>query len=1072
MPRHRLVTGPFSVLEGELFGAIEALQAGDPLAKVDVVVPTNLLGLDLRRRYTGWRAARAQGRGHANLRFPTFFDLARETAGDVPGRPAPSSLLFAVVASAVSRVPEASRFGTVRHRVGFARAVEATLRDLRDAGISPEAFRDWASAGSHSASRRGLLEALGALYGDVARQLFGFADDAATFRAAAAAAAVRARAKPSEAPLLVHGFYDFTGLQRDLVAALAGSRPLFVFFPRYGGDLGDFALGTEKLLSEILGCEAETVASAKPQAERCARSTFLQRFAARETGGELPEDGTLAVVSAADDASEAREAAREILIGREQGRPLAGTAILVRQESDARRFDAALGRAGIPCFRRPADTWSDTPAGRALALWLRLEEEGFRRDDVLDVLELSTVSTPDPHAPHFRGLARQCGVLRGLDAWDAAVARLAQASSEPEVDEDSRTRFASRLPGGPEAARRLAKRWAALRDSASGWPAGPLAFADWASEARRRIERLFEPHDVPEPAAAALEALASLSEGGGGVSREVAFEVFLSGLASRAAEPGRLGRDGVAILTVMEARGLAFDHIVVPGLVEKSFPARARPDPLLFDDERQDLARQTGRPLAPRTLHRPAEERLLFAIASDAAMQRLVLTASRRDSALDRERTLSQFFTRAQDAAGRVRKTLLGNTTTFGPAVSLSEARHRALDSDGAAALAGVFPPLEAALARRAARGKPFGPFEGLLESPDLSAMLAPHVPGPSKSVSPSAIEMFCKCAYQYFFKHVVKLRPIDETEEPADLGPLQLGTLVHDASRRAALARRGKPFGELMDDRALSRLAGASASEALDAFEQKNGFLLSPPLMREIALDRVRDHVQAWLLFERRGTRGAFAPAGAEVRFGPPTGHDRSDDPDLSSDEPALSEHYVLLHGQIDLVSVDAAAGSTRVTDFKVKASANAVDAIARQRREGAVVWSGEMLQLPVYALAAAGPVGRKGGLPAAISSEYLFLAADPGLDSPSVRVESVGLDPAGTRDAVAKLEFILEEMRASVSAGVFRPRPGGTLRKEQCQICDFKAVCGPGHERLYERKAENPDKAVARLDLVSKIL
>ena len=1070
MPRHRLVIGPFSALEGALFGAIETLQAGDPLTRVDIVVPTNLLGLDLRRRYTHWRAARTEGRGHANLRFPTFFDLARSIAGDVPGLPAPSSLLFAAVTSAIARVPEAGRFGPVRHRVGFARAVEATIQDLRDAGVLPEGFHAWASAASAGQEeRRRLLEALGALHAEVTRQLEGYADDAATFRAAAAA--LKAGSGLSEAPLLVHGFYDFTGLQRDLLAALAASRPLLVLLPHSGGDLGDFARGTEKLLSGVLGTQAEMAAPGPLRSEGSAFLVFLQRLAAREGGSELPDDETLAIVSAADDASEAREAAREILIGREQGLPLAQTAILVRQEADAARFEAALGRAGIPNFRRPADTWSDTPAGRALVLWLRLEEEGFRRDDVLDVLELSTVESPDPHAPHFRGLARQCGVLRGLDAWDAAVARLAASGSEPEADEDSRSRFASRMPGGAEAARRLADRWTALRDSASGWPAGPLTFADWALEARRRLERLFAPGEPPEAAAAACEALAALSEGSGEVSREVAFEVFLSGLASRAVEPGRLGRDGVAILTVMEARGLAFDHVIVPGLVEKSFPARSRPDPLLFDDERDSLASRTGRPLAPRTLQRPAEERLLFAIATDAARRRLVLTASRRDSALDRERTPSQFFTRAQDAAGRVRKTLLGSTTRFGPAVSLSEARQRVLDTDGATGLAAVFPPLQAALARRAAREDPFGPFEGLLTSPDLSAMLAPLAPGPSRSVSPSAIEMFCTCAYRYYFKHVVRLRPIEETEEPADLGPLELGTLVHDAARRAASARRGRPFVELTDDRALSRLAGACASEAIDAFEKKNGFVLSPPLMREIALGRVRHHVQAWLQFEKRGERGAFAPAGAEVRFGPPTGPDRAADPDLSSEEPALSEHGVLLHGQVDLVSVNGSAGETRVTDFKVKMSTKAIDGIVRQRRDGAVVWSGEMLQLPVYALAAAGPIGRKGSLPASIASEYLFLAADPDRESPSVRVEAVGLDPAGTREAVARLEVILETMRASVSGGVFRPRPSGTLRKEQCSLCDYKTICGPGHEALYARKASHPDPAVSRLDLVSRI-
>ncbi|MGH9398915.1 MAG: PD-(D/E)XK nuclease family protein [Thermoanaerobaculia bacterium] len=1065
MTRHRFLAGPFSSLEIALFEAIEAGQREDPLARVDVVVPTNLLGLDLRRRYTSWLAARAGTRGHANLRFLTFLDLARETAGDVPGRPAPPSLMFAAVASAIAQVPEAARFGALRHRVGFARAVEATLRDLRDAGISPGAFRSWVD--THApVERRGVLEALAQLHAEVARALEDFADDAATFGAAAARAAAAAS---SAQPLHIYGFYDFTGLQRELVAALARGRPLAVFLPRYGGDLGDFARATEAFLGGILGLDPEPAALEPPGSSR---SAFFERLAARETGRELPEDGTLAIVSAADDASEAREVAREIRIARDAGLPLATTAILVRQEADAARLDAALNRAGLPRFRRPAETWADTPGGRALSLWLRLEEEGFRRDEVLDVLELSAVGHPDPRAPHFRGLVRQSGVVRGFEEWSAAVARLAQVDAAGGSEDELRLRRVSRLPGSPEAARQLALRWAALRDSASGWPTGPLTFSGWAAQARRRLARLFEPEEVPEAAEAALAALDGLSQTSGEVSREVAFEVFLSGLASRGAAPGRLGRNGVAILTVMEARGLAFDHVIVPGLVEKSFPARARPDPLLFDDERESLARETGKPIAARTLLRPAEERLLFAIAADASRRKLTLSASRRDSALDRERTLSQFFTRAQDAAGRVRETMLGGPTAFGPPVSLSEARRRALDLDGAEALAALFPPLEAALLRRAQRGEPsFGPFEGRLKSPDLSAALSAHVPGPAKPVSPSALERFCRCAYQYFFHDVLKLKPIEETEEPADLNPLELGTLVHDAARRAALSLRGKPFGELSDGRALSRLAGSCAAEALEAFEKNNGFVLSPPLMREIALDRVRDHVHGWLSFERRPPRGAFAPAGAEVRFGPPTGRETSADPELSSDEPALSGQGVPLRGQIDLVCVDLPAGTARVTDFKVKASPKAIEAIARQRRDGAVLWSGEMLQLPVYALAAAGPIGRKGGLPADVASEYLLLAADPRLEEPSVLVEPVGLDPAGTRDAVEKLEVILETIRVSITEGVFRPRTEGKLRKEQCQHCDYRAVCGPGHIRLYEKKAQNPDTGVRRLDLLGQI-
>lgn len=1057
MTRHRLVAGPFSALAPRLFEAIGELQRGDPLQRVEVLVGSNLLGLDLRRRLAVAIADGSPRRGHGNVRYLTFLDLARELAGPGPGRAATPALLFAAVAAAIPRVPEAKRFGDVRHRVGFAAAVEATLRDLLDAGIPADAFSSWTAAFPDEA-RRAPLAALAALYREAAGRLSGFAHEAAILREAAQ------RAQASERPLLVYGFYDFTGLQRDLLAALGERRTLHVFLPKYEADLGDFSRRAEDFLSRALSCKVELVERAQSSS---ALSGFSARFSVRAADKPLSQDGTLALVSAADDGAEAREAAREILMAREGGLPLPGTAILLRQAADGPRFAAALGRAGIPCFRRPAETWAETPAGRALALWLRLEEEGFRRDDVLDVLELVRADQPDPLASHFRGLVRQAGVVRGAASWDAAVLRLRKAAADGAPDEEKRGRLATRLPGGPEAANRLADRWHALRESSVGWPEGPLLLSAWADEARRRLTTLFAPDEIPEPAAAALDGLAALPDDVGEVSREAAFEVLLSSLSIRAADSGHLGKDGVAILTVMEARGLSFDHVLVPGLVERSFPARARPDPLLFDEERESLAAATGRPIATRTRERPAEERLLFAVATDAAVRRLTLLASRRDSALDRERTPSQLFTRARDAAGFERRTLLGSPAPFGPAVSLSEARRRFLDADGSAALAAVFPPLAAALERRARMGEPFfGPFEGRLASPDLAKALAAHVPGPGRPVSASALERFCRCAYQYFFQHVVKLRPVEETEEPADLTPLELGGLFHDAARRAALERRGKPFADLSDDRALRRLASSCASEALDDFERESGVLFSPPLMREIALDRLRDHVEAWLRFERRELRGAFAPEGAEVRFGAAFAENGGADPALSTDEPAVSGGGVPLRGRIDCVSVDPAARETRVTDFKVKLSPKVVRELVKARAEGSALWGGEMLQLPVYALAAEGPVRRKGALPPAIASEYVLLAADPALEKPSVRVESAALDPVATRSAIGHLDRILGTVRASIAAGVFRPRPEGALRSDQCSLCDFVTICGPGHERLYARKAEHPDDAIRKLD------
>src|SRR5262249_41166192 len=156
----------------------------------------NLLGLDLRRRLAGRISDSGARSGHANVRFLTFLDLAREIAGPMPGRPAPPALLFALVAAAVARSAEARCFGELRHRVGVVRALEATVRDLLDAGVPAAAARAWAEEFPDK-DRRGSLAALASLYADVSGALSAYAHDAAVFREAA-----RREAAEPGAPLL------------------------------------------------------------------------------------------------------------------------------------------------------------------------------------------------------------------------------------------------------------------------------------------------------------------------------------------------------------------------------------------------------------------------------------------------------------------------------------------------------------------------------------------------------------------------------------------------------------------------------------------------------------------------------------------------------------------------------------------------------------------------------------------------------------------------------------------------------------------------------------------------------
>jgi len=1077
-PVHRLLSGPFSALAEELFESIEQLQAEDPFRRVEVVVPSNYLAVDLRRRLAERIADAGRRRGHANVRFSTFLDVAREFAGDVAGKPAPPGILFAAVAGAVGEAPAVEPFRGLRHRPGFLRAVEATVRDLRDADVSVREFSEWAA--TSPTSRRESLQALAGVYADVSRRLEPFADDVAVFRSAIRSAG----ANPSKEPLLVFGFYDLTGIQRDLIAALAQARPLEVFLPTFEGDLGRFAEGTREFFEGILGPRQDAASVGVTSA----KGDWFSRFAGSITGLPLPPDGSIRLVSAADDTDEAREVAREILRSHADGIPLGRTAVILRQEeTDGPRILAELTRAGIPAFRLTGEASAESPAGRAIRYWLQLEDDGFRREDVLDVLELVETARGGSNSALFRKLASQAGIVRGIGDWDRGTERLTRARPEDDGEEtEKRSESAARTASGHEAAEKLARAWSALRESATGWSDQPLSWARWAEEVRSRIARLFSPREPPEVISTAADSIASLDSAGQLVGKQVALETFLSALERQRVPGGRLGRDGVAVLSVMSARGLSFDHVLVPGLVERKFPALARPDPLLSDEERNDLARATSSPLAEKVFPRPDEEKLLFAACADAARRRLTLSAARRDASLDRERTPSQFFTRAVDAfEGRpvetrdysgdrrpaaLRATKLGAHGEERPALNATEARLQTLRVHGAATLALAFPPL--ARAREAARlrgRREYGPFEGRIRDPELLAGVAERLS--ENPLSPSAIEMFAKCPYRFFFHRVLRVRAFDEASERGEVDDLGRGSLFHDAARRIAWERRGVAFQSL-DPREAGELSRRHAAEALAAWEEENGYGLGPELVRELTEARLVEELDAWLRHERENP-GAFAPAGAEVRFGPRR-RTAVEDPELSTDEPLVCETQdgsMVLAGRIDLVAVGEAGTLLRVTDFKVPrnlATAKKIEKAAAEK--GQFVFAGELSQLPVYGLFAAETLSGGGGFPERIRAEYLYVG--PLRSGGPVEVVPIGFDVEARGGLLEGFQNVLSTIEAALREGVFRPRTKGFVAKEPCLFCDYRPICGPGNVKRYARKEDDRDPGVVALAGLEKIL
>ena len=102
---------------------------------------------------------------------------------------------------------------------------------------------------------------------------------------------------------------------------------------------------------------------------------------------------------------------------------------------------------------------------------------------------------------------------------------------------------------------------------------------------------------------------------------------------ARSVPSGRVGRDGVAVLTPLEMRGLSFHTVVFTGLAEGGFPARGRPDPILGDGERRRVAEARWACGCRWPSSATPSRCSLFAFACEAARERLVLLAPRTDAA-------------------------------------------------------------------------------------------------------------------------------------------------------------------------------------------------------------------------------------------------------------------------------------------------------------------------------------------------------------------------------------------------------------------------------------------------------
>jgi RecB family exonuclease len=231
-----------------------------------------------------------------------------------------------------------------------------------------------------------------------------------------------------------------------------------------------------------------------------------------------------------------------------------------------------------------------------------------------------------------------------------------------------------------------------------------------------------------------------------------------------------------------------------------------------------------------------------------------------------------------------------------------------------------------------------FTEYDGLLSDPRIVAKIAADF-GPERAFSPSQVESFALCPFQFYQRYVLRLDPVDDRPE-LRIDHASRGDRLHKILEEihAAIAAEGAEEAALRE-RVADFLGSRLESEDEDE-EGKADVASALRALEEIELRRtLGKYAREFRAYhEREGS--AARPLHFEWAFG--LDPERPDDtPAAGSLDLGTGEDMVRLRGKID--RIDLVESGFRVIDYKTGHAPSSAEVTAHLRA----------VQLPLYALA-----------------------------------------------------------------------------------------------------------------------
>ncbi len=986
-----------------LADAVAEAKAGDFLAPVTVVVPSNYVGLAARR---------------ALAAHPSQDDqLPHGVRQTQDGQQFATSGIAAVACLTVHRLAErlaATNMSPKKHRGASSAIIASTVRvALREnpghfRGVENHPATELAIARAHRELSELTDTQLEKLAGEslraqdvvrIHRQVASDLDNAgftsATHLAETALKLLRNdpdQAKRKLGPVILFLPHSFTRTQTLLLRAVAETIGIKIIAGLTGAQDADAAVWT---CLQRLGLN-QAVPQPIPHPE----------LSAHETLG-----GNLRALSLSDADDEVRHALRAVVDATRKGTPLGRCAILYGLDTPyARLIGDALDAAGIPRCGSTVHTVETSLLGRSLLEMLALADSeqagqqhsrGFSRRAVMAWLtgaptsvriadhqssettaetETDTDTADTSHAASTGGtstskqwqsaptaawerIARAARVEAGIDSWQQRLERYAADRR----DEADRLQLDEEQSWQTDRVRRNALRADELRSFVTELhrdlnPSTPLhswaELSKWCQDlvhkylgGRTRSSWPDDEREMANRVDQAIKWLSELDSTGEPASVAVFRRALRHEMGTSSSQHGRLG-SGVFVGPVGLAVGMELDFAVVCGMAEGAFPARRSDDTLLPDRER----RVVGHDLPARSDRSGDDHRALLAVL--AAAKETLLLCPRGDLRRAADRSPSRWLLDYVGEPEVVPSFVAGLRRTAFPAHAQDYDTRRLLDwHDSKNRDASRWsqlsqipevqnrPELRRGIEMRRARmSSKLTRFDGNLSAGKLrgAELSRPDIDG--TTLSASRLESWARCPHAYFIRYVLRVNPVDDSDDDYRISAVERGSLVHrilELWLKEAIAEDTVPEPvQHWPEPQQARLLELAAQEC-DKFAARG--LVGRQLYWQHDRRQITGDLVRFLEFdEEKRSLYSSKPARAELNFGLPGSASGPVSIEIAK------ERSVNVRGSIDRVDITP-DGGLLVIDYKT-GSAKAYEKLSPDDP----TLGGQHLQLVIYDLAA----------------------------------------------------------------------------------------------------------------------